>query len=882
MTSHILTTSTHSLEFFPPKLSSSGAVIAPPSYILTKSPADQVNDEKNGSSESNRTPIDLTVHDTITIEEDNADPEVLLIKLQDTPIGTLQKSDNISLLADFLSAWRSALALLEDQIQVKSVGEFEDPMNSDYITTRLTEERDSFVEEKTIFIRLVTWNLHGEVIGEDLRPMLYGSQPEIHDHPGLFFVALQEADPLSPKTLYANQATVARWTNQILDVLDPDYVAVTTNELIGMILLVFSHKKIASQVSNIEISTAGTGVLGYWGNKGGVCVRFRLGDTHIEGLPGVEIAVVNMHLSSGLSTQSVERRRWELSELDKRLNLPKFNGRLFRKQRNGGKNRKELLFQNGDLLEELDERGLEEEAAETVVNANGIDDDYISDKPSNSSFSGNVSDDASAVSGAASTIDSDRAGTTSTSSTSVMTLAATLNSDNVGFDKEFNSIVFVLGDLNYRLSMDRLDVAQMVEKKDYDALLFWDQLRNEIKEGSVLVGFQEGTIKFQPSYKYDLGKYDVFDSSEKARVPAYTDRIFYTPYPTLTQLSYDSFMHYISSDHKPVASSFLLKILMTDMDKRAAIVKTLLRDMDVRENESRPKVDVEQTELICQNLEVLTTETQIVRFRNYGNTQVAWEIEQVDKSVLNFNIRQGVLPPGAKQSIRVSFLVPVGESNISEIFILRIINRQDYFISVSGNILPSAFGASLDEMIHKPSGARNEYLPQNDIPQLNIPREIWKCVDYLSTRISKEIFRHPGDDTVGHMIRNWLDTGSEFDITVLDTLNADGNKGTNSIAEQFLLLLELTNGGVIPEIAYPVIIKGASGIDMIFDSMPRVNINTLIYVASFLREVRNVVFDFEYILEIFDKVLIRVPRGAKNGSRAKSKRIDFLKAFIGK
>lgn len=94
--------------------------------------------------------------------------------------------------------------------------------------------------------------------------------------------------------------------------------------------------------------------------------------------------------------------------------------------------------------------------------------------------------------------------------------------------------VFWFGDLNFRLSRTREQVFQLIDgAKDsaaeasiYEALLKHDELLVERNSGAVFHDFQEGRITFPPSFKYDIDS-DVYDSSAKQRVPAYTDRVLF-------------------------------------------------------------------------------------------------------------------------------------------------------------------------------------------------------------------------------------------------------------------------------------------------------------------------------------------------------------------
>lgn len=61
-------------------------------------------------------------------------------------------------------------------------------------------------------------------------------------------------------------------------------------------------------------------------------------------------------------------------------------------------------------------------------------------------------------------------------------------------------------------------------------------------------GFQEGQITFNPTYKYNNGT-DIYDTSEKMRAPAWTDRILYKG-DGIQLLEYGR-EELTMSDHKP-------------------------------------------------------------------------------------------------------------------------------------------------------------------------------------------------------------------------------------------------------------------------------------------------------------------------------------------
>ncbi|KAF7669618.1 hypothetical protein LDENG_00166730 [Lucifuga dentata] len=145
-----------------------------------------------------------------------------------------------------------------------------------------------------------------------------------------------------------------------------------------------------------------------------------------------------------------------------------------------------------------------------------------------------------------------------------------------------HDVVFWFGDLNFRIDdLDMQVVKSAIESNKLSMLWENDQLNMAKDSETVLEGFQEGPLKFPPTYKFDVGT-DTYDTSVKKRKPAWTDRILWrlratapagtspstrkrssisglTSGTKVTQHYYRSHMEYTVSDHKPVSSIFTLQ-----------------------------------------------------------------------------------------------------------------------------------------------------------------------------------------------------------------------------------------------------------------------------------------------------------------------------------
>lgn len=115
--------------------------------------------------------------------------------------------------------------------------------------------------------------------------------------------------------------------------------------------------------------------------------------------------------------------------------------------------------------------------------------------------------------------------------------------------------VILCGDLNYRILGSSEMVRYLISENERWILLKKDELMVEMSLGNAAVGFIEGEIGFQPTYKLKKNNF------VKNRVPSWTDRILYKDKTnTLIQETYGSIITNSYSDHRPVFSQFTMQI----------------------------------------------------------------------------------------------------------------------------------------------------------------------------------------------------------------------------------------------------------------------------------------------------------------------------------
>ncbi|XP_062579807.1 inositol polyphosphate 5-phosphatase K-like [Saccostrea cucullata] len=145
-------------------------------------------------------------------------------------------------------------------------------------------------ETKTFSLKLVTWNVGDEEPLADFTELLDLKADSL---PDIYGIGLQELVS-GEFAAYKNS-----WTTLFTDILGPrGFCLIKAVKMQGLLLIVFIKREYILSVTHIESEISKAGMGGWWGNKGGVSIRFDLN--------GVNLIIVNCHLAAHMNN-SAER-----------------------------------------------------------------------------------------------------------------------------------------------------------------------------------------------------------------------------------------------------------------------------------------------------------------------------------------------------------------------------------------------------------------------------------------------------------------------------------------------------------------------------------------------------------------------------------------------
>uniref|UniRef100_A0A8D0AAF6 phosphoinositide 5-phosphatase n=1 Tax=Sander lucioperca TaxID=283035 RepID=A0A8D0AAF6_SANLU len=437
-----------------------------------------------------------------------------------------------------------------------------------------------------------------------------------------------------------------------------------------------------------------------------------------------------------------------------------------------------------------------------------------------------------------------------------------------------HDVILWIGDLNYRISeLDVSNVKELIGKKDFETLYSYDQVISMmINEEAVFVGFVEGDIAFQPTYKYDTGS-DKWDTSEKCRVPAWCDRILWR------------------------GKNIVQHLLTVNPEAYKKTFEEIVRNIDKMENECIPSVTLSKREFHFKDVKYMQHHAQTLSLFNDGQVPCQFEFIQKPneptycKPWLTANPPKGFIAQGGSVDIELEVFVNrstapelnSGKEQIEDILVLHLERGKDYFISVIGNYLPSCYGSSihslcqLREPIQDMSQETLREVVINTEKPLDIPKELWMMVDHLFRNALKQedIFQQPGLRSEFAEIRDCLDTG------IPDSLPGSNH----SVAEALLLFLDALPEPVVPYSFYQQcleICSNASQCEKVISMLPQCHKNVFNYLAAFLRELlKNSAsnrLDVNILATIFASLLLRSP--TKQDLAEKRKTQEFFQHFL--
>lgn len=512
------------------------------------------------------------------------------------------------------------------EVQVELI----DPIH-DYVLEGLNKRRDEFTTNKDLLIYTVTFNVNAVLYEGDLNPLLFPEE-DVFNKYDLIAIALEEVIELTPSKVMSIDLTTRNfWERKFKEVLNNKYTNEFTllrgEQLGGILLLVYASTETIDNIKNVESSVKKTGFKGISANKGGVAITFTF-STHSR------ICFVASHLAAGQSNSEERHQNYNtilsgltfkkckhikdadiliwMGDLNYRISLPNETVRQMLKANQPSHPLNSIHHPNGSVGSMSSEEGSSPDNDSSSAFEDDVDDaktkiflekekkleaehelDLRSKITEHNNLENQLEDELEVVkTNGNSTFKTskkllDPADITLTGmhkgSTSSVDLSKTHsnntseNAIRLGMHTS-GSNFFSDGSQERLRNGSHTQLSLNEKQKVIERLFEYDQLNAQMTSGQTFPFFDEMEITFNPTYKFDKGT-DFYDTSEKQRVPSWTDRILtHTKNKRVTmleQLRYNSIPTYKFSDHKPVYGIFMAKLEIVNESVKSIIEKEL-------------------------------------------------------------------------------------------------------------------------------------------------------------------------------------------------------------------------------------------------------------------------------------------------------------------
>ncbi|KAF2159841.1 hypothetical protein M409DRAFT_29651 [Zasmidium cellare ATCC 36951] len=622
------------------------------------------------------------------------------------------------------------------------------------------------------------------------------------DEVGLYFLGLQEVVDVNSATEalrpYTDPSAANKWKEAMQAALPEGYQLVTEQQLIGLLLLVYAAPDVAKDVKSVSTTSVGTGLMGYMGNKGAVTARIVLGET-------TRLVFINCHLAAGADKAALERRNWDAQQIVSRTRFEPIQDAMDLAQTTGEQiGDEDFAFWCGDLNYRLE--GIPGDDVRRLLMLHTRNEYDLSQRSAQKvekelqrakdSANGRVDGD-SAPPSARSSADIRRSAEkrhsrtladdiyASEDPTSLQTtLSSLLPHDELHQQmqsrKAFHDgwqegpITFLP---TYKYDPGSVGVFDSSEKKrapSWCDRILWRTRRDKVTYEKTIREEQDAKKKDaewkangtdlaasdeEILYDYDpdmdgadanddYNEYDEYDDAEDGVVitkEGFEDEI---------QLEYyTAHQRVLSSDHKPLDASFVLKYDAVIPELKAKVHAEVARELDKAENEGRPNVtvvvdshndtlasaddrpaekfegvwfgDVRWAQSKHRSLTVANTSRVEATFSFIERPVAGEQTPGIAPKWLTIKINDTALPndkphsesvtlePGESCNVELELRIMGttdvqklndGKGSLEDILVLRVDNGRDHFIPVRGRWLDSSLGRSIDKLVRIPEG----------------------------------------------------------------------------------------------------------------------------------------------------------------------------------
>nr|XP_053649458.1 inositol polyphosphate 5-phosphatase OCRL-like isoform X2 [Cherax quadricarinatus] len=460
--------------------------------------------------------------------------------------------------------------------------------------------------------------------------------------------------------------------------------------------------------------------------------------------------------------------------------------------------------------------------------------------------------------------------------------------------------IYFIGDMNYRINPCDVNIREVASSNKFSILLENDQLTQQRNLKRIFHKFKEGNITFRPTFKYDVDS-DEWDSSEKARLPAWCDRILWHG-EGIAQVVYRSHPALKISDHKPVSALFQAGIKVIDTRRYRRIYEEVMKKLDKLENEFLPQVTIDTTEIILEPVKFLQPQTKYLTIANTGQVPVQFEfIKKLNdtsfcKPWLSIRPYVNFIMPGDKCDVALEVLVDKrtaaqlnsGTDKLYDILVLHLEGGKDLFITITGDYERSCFGSSINALVHMNKPFKEvsmaklidlESKQPRDLSEMPyaVPKELWYLVDHLHSHALQVegLFTYSGLQKEIVEIRTSLDEGVPSDLLP---------GSVHSVAEALLLFLEALPEPVIPYSLYHAALEATPNFSLCKDiiyKLPDYHRNVFTYLMAFLKELLNHSednnLDAKTLALVFGSILLREPVNAASDRRTSPQAVERKK-----